>query len=152
MGGLRNDSLQGDRVYRQIYTALQNGCPTIDIKDCPDLGPVVIALAAARNGAVLTGTSRLKLKESDRGLAMAEELAKCGVPLTLEENRILVPGGMLHAPEAVISGHNDHRIVMAMSLLLSQLGGTLDGAEAVRKSYPDFFSIIKKLGIEVTEE
>ena len=61
-------------------------------------------------------------------------------------------GCMLHAPETVISGHNDHRIVMAMSLLLSRLGGTLDGAEAGRKSYPDFFSVIKKLGIEVTEE
>lgn len=150
--GLREDSLQGDRVYRQIYTALQNGCPTIDIKDCPDLGPVVMALAAAKNGAVLTGTSRLKLKESDRGLAMAEELAKCGVPLTLEENRILVPGGNLQPPESVISGHNDHRIVMAMSLLLSRLGGTLEGAEAVNKSYPDFFAVIKKLGIEVVEE
>jgi len=152
VAGLREDSLQGDQVYRQIYYALQDGCPTIDIKDCPDLGPVVMALAAAKNGAVLTGTSRLKLKESDRGLAMAEELNKCGVAVTLEENRILVPGGCLQTPESVISGHNDHRIVMAMSLLLSRLGGTLEGAEAVKKSYPDFFAVIKKLGIEVVEE
>ncbi len=150
--GLQEDSLQGDRVYRHIYSSLQEGCPTIDIKDCPDLGPVVIALAAAQNGATLTGTSRLKLKESDRGLAMAQELAKCGVHLTLEGNRILVPGGKLRTPESVISSHNDHRIVMAMSLLLSRLGGVLDGAEAVRKSYPDFFTVIKQLGIEVITE
>lgn len=150
--GLREDSLQGDRVYRQIYSALQAGCPTVDLADCPDLGPVVMALAAAKNGAVLTGTSRLKLKESDRGLAMAEELKKCGVHLSLEENRILVPGNSLQAPNDIIYGHNDHRIVMAMSLLLSRLGGVLDGAEAVRKSYPGFFTVIKKLGIEVMEE
>lgn len=150
--GLREDSLQGDRVYRTIYDALKNGCPTVDLKDCPDLGPVVIALAAALNGAVFTGTSRLKIKESDRGAAMAEELKKCGVDLMVEENRITVPGGRLCQPLETISGHNDHRIVMAMSLLLSRLGGQIEGAEAVRKSFPDYFDIIRKLGIEVIEE
>jgi len=149
--GLRTDSLQGDRVYCSIFEELKNGSPTVDIQNCPDLGPVLMALAAALNGAVFTGTARLKIKESDRGAAMAQELKKCGVEVTVEENRILVPGGCLMAPKAEISGHNDHRIVMAMSMLLSQLGGVLDGCEAVRKSYPDFFAVLKKLGIDVME-
>lgn len=147
--GLREDSLQGDAVYRRIYPRLQQGYGTFDLSQCPDLAPILFALAAALHGGEFTGTARLREKESDRGLAMKAELAKCGVHLTLEENRILVPGGCLKAPHSPLCGHNDHRIVMAMSVLLSRLGGEIHGAEAVTKSYPNFFETIQKLGIKV---
>lgn len=150
--GLREDSLQGDRVYRRLFEQMRHGNLEADLSDCPDLAPILIALAAAGQGAVFTGTRRLRIKESDRGLAMAEELKKCGVTLCLEENRIVVPGGMLKPPAEPVCGHNDHRIVMAMSVLLSRLGGVIEGAEAVAKSYPDFFEEIKKLGIEVIKK
>ena len=81
---------------------------------------------------------------------MAEELAKFGVPVTVGEDDITVAGGHFRAPEKVLSGHNDHRVVMSMAVLSSITGGEIDGAEASRKSYPDFFEVIKKLGIEVT--
>ena len=149
--GLKEDSLQGDRVYRKHFKALMQGAPEIDLSDCPDLAPVLIALAAYFHGARFTGTRRLAMKESDRGEAMAKELAKCGAKLALAENEIIVPKTELHAPTAPISGHNDHRIVMAMSVLLSRLGGVIDGAEAVAKSYPNFFEELKHLGIEVKE-
>ena len=48
-----------------------------------------------------------------------------------------------------LSGHNDHRIVMALSVILTKIGGTIEGAEAIRKSYPGFFDDIKQLGAEV---
>ena len=48
-----------------------------------------------------------------------------------------------------LSGHNDHRIVMALSLLLTVTGGSIEEAEAVSKSFPDFFSVLQSLGIEV---
>jgi len=147
--GLREDSLQGDRVYRDHYRALKKGFATIDLSDCPDLGPVLFALAAAHEGALFTGTARLRIKESDRGLAMAEELKKCGVVLEIGENQILVPSGCLKPPSEPISSHNDHRIVMAMALLLSRFGGEIRGAEAVNKSYPDFFETIERLGIRI---
>ena len=147
--GLIENSLQGDKIYREYYKMLQNGCPTLDISQCPDLGPVLMALAAANHGALLTGTRRLKIKESDRGAAMAEELSKLGVCCRVEEDTITVPGGQLQAPQRPLNGHNDHRIVMALSLLLSQTGGSIEGAQAVRKSYPDFFEVIGSLGIEV---
>jgi len=138
--GLDADSLQGDRVYKKHYSALKTGTPTIDISDCPDLGPIYLAMAALQNGAIFTGTARLAVKESDRGAAMAEELAKVGIRLTVEENRIIVPGkNTLHTPAESIDGHNDHRIVMAMAVVLSVIGGEIKGAEAVRKSYPGFF-------------
>ncbi len=148
VGNLNPDSLQGDKIYKEYFDKIENGTPTLDISDCPDLGPVLIALASLKNGAVLTGTDRLKAKESDRGQAMHEELVKLGGGLVFGDNTITVPKQELRK-NAELDGHNDHRIVMALSLILSQLGGTVDGADAVRKSYPKFFEEIKKLGAKV---
>ena len=147
--GLIENSLQGDKIYKEYYKMLQNGCPTLDIEQCPDLGPVLMALAAAGQGAILTGTRRLRIKESDRGAAMAAELLKMGVRCVVEDNTITVPGGQLKAPTEVLSGHNDHRVVMALSLLLSRVSGEIREAQAVSKSFPDFFDRIRALGIEV---
>lgn len=149
--GLDENSAQGDRVYKEIFPLLQKGCPTVDISDCPDLGPVLMALAAALNGAVFTGTHRLKIKESDRGEAMKAELEKFGCRVVVEENQITVRKCKLEAPLVPLLGHNDHRIVMALSLLLTITGGEIYGAEAVAKSYPDFFCDLKKLGVSLNE-
>ena len=147
--GLSNESLQGDRVYADYFAALAEGYPTLDIAECPDLGPVLFAVATAKNGGVFTGTERLKIKESDRGAAMAQELEKMGAKLILEDDRITVLPTELHAPEAVLDGHNDHRIVMALSVLLTLFGGCINGAEAVAKSMPDFFERLEKLGVKI---
>lgn len=147
--GLAEDSLQGDAAYRKLYPMIDRGMPTIHIGDCPDLGPVLMALAAAKNGAVFCGTRRLRIKESDRGAAMAEELAKFGASVSVHEDSIVVYPADFHPPREVLCGHNDHRIVMALSTLLVRTGGTIDGAEAVKKSMPDYFERIKKLNVEV---
>lgn len=145
--GIRNDTLQGDRVYLQMFRDLQQGKKDFDLSDCPDLAPVLFALAAYCGGARFTGTRRLKIKESDRAAAMAEELQKLGISCDIQENSVEIFPGTLCAPEVPLSGHNDHRIVMAMSLLLTKTGGIIEGAQAVSKSYPDFFDVIKNLGI-----
>lgn len=147
--GLDDKSLQGDRVYKEHFEALRNGNATIDISDCPDLGPVLFTVAAVHNGGVFTGTRRLKIKESDRGTVMCEELSKFGIKTVQEEDTITVYSSPLKTPAETVSGHNDHRIVMSMTLLLSLTGGSVDDAEAVRKSYPSFFDVISELGIEV---
>ena len=143
--GLNPDSLQGDSVYRDYFKQILEGAPILDISDCPDLGPVLFALAAMKNGAVFTGTDRLKVKESDRGMAMRKELQKLGGGLVFGNNSITVPKQELKDKGVMISGHNDHRIVMAMSVILSKIGGTIDGVEAVRKSYPGFFEDYKRV-------
>ena len=147
--GLREDSLQGDRVWKKHLDALAAGSPTISLADCPDLGPVLMAVAAAGQGAVFTDAARLRIKESDRGAAMARELWAFGVPLNITQDGavIEVPGGMLRAPDRVLDGHNDHRIVMALSVLCTMTGGTVTDAYAVAKSYPDFFEVLSALGI-----
>ena len=149
--GLSDASLQGDRVYREIFPRLAKGFETVDLSDCPDLAPVLFAVAAYFHGGRFIGTSRLRIKESDRGEAMKKELAKFGAKLQISENEILVPKSKLSAPTEEILSHNDHRIAMATSVLLSRFGGVLSGGEAVKKSYPDFFQTIENLGIEVKE-
>lgn len=149
---LKSNSLQGDKVYKDYFYKISNGMPTLDISDCPDLGPVLIALAALKNGAIFTGTDRLKAKESDRGMAMHEELKKLGGGLVFGDNMITVPKQELKNEGVILDGHNDHRIVMAMSVILSKIGGKISGIEAVKKSYPGFFDDILKLGAEVETE
>ncbi len=146
---LREDSLQGDRVYEELLEALKRPDAELDLSDCPDLGPVLFAAAAAGCGGKFTGTRRLKIKESNRGEAMAEELRKFGVTTEVLENEVIVGRQGLREPKEVLNGHNDHRIVMSEAVLLTQTGGVIDGAEAVSKSFPDFFEKLASLGIEV---
>lgn len=147
--GLVPDSMQGDKVYETHMRALSAGCPVIDLSDCPDLGPVLFAVAAAKQGGRFTGTRRLKFKESDRAEAMAKELSAFGARVNVEENNVSVEPVAFHAPDRVLCGHNDHRIVMSLAVLLTVTGGEIAGAQAVRKSFPDFFEKLKQLGIEV---
>ena len=69
--------------------------------------------------------------------------------LVFGDNTITVPKQSLEYRGIPIDGHNDHRIVMAMSVILTKTGGVLNGTQAVRKSYPSFFEEIKRLGAEV---
>ena len=147
--GLKKDSIQGDRVYKELFEKIISTKPNIDLSDCPDLGPVLMASAACNNGAVFTGTARLKIKESDRGRVMCDLLSEFGVETVYEDDRIEVKKCTLKRPESPIDGNNDHRIVMTAATLLSITGGKISGAQAVRKSYPDYFDVIRKLGIEV---
>ena len=144
--GLNKSSVQGDKAYLDYFAEIAKSNPTIDISMCPDLGPVLFALAAVKNGATFVGTKRLKIKESDRAEAMKAELQKFGVDVQVFENSVIVGNGA-KAPSTTLCGHNDHRIVMALTLILTLFGGEIDGCEAVKKSYPDFFEDLAKIGI-----
>ncbi len=146
--GLDYMSCQGDKAYKSFYEKIKSGCPEIDISDCPDLGPVLIATSAICNGAVIKGTKRLKIKESDRGEAMKQELKKFGVDIIVNEDSIIVPKAKLVTPNEILCCHNDHRITMSLAVLCSVVGGVLENAQCVNKSYPEFFDDIKTLGIQ----
>ncbi len=149
--GLNDDSFQGDKAYRDFYKKLSEGYCEIDISQCPDLGPVLVVCAAIKNGAVIHGTDRLKIKESDRASAMAEELKRFGINAEIGDNKMIIPNTPLKAPTEAVCCHNDHRIAMSFAVLCSITGGELVGAECVNKSYPEFFRDIEKIGITYTE-
>ena len=148
--GLKENSLQADEIYKEHFKLLSRGVPTIRINDCPDLAPILFACAGAKQGGIFEGTARLKIKESDRSCAMAEELQKFGISVEVYDDKVVVDPKEFHAPTEILNSHNDHRIVMALSVLLTLTGGEIDGAEAVSKSYPRFFEDLNSLGIEVT--
>ncbi len=121
-----------------------------DATNCPDLFPALAALAAAAEGtSVITGTSRLEHKESNRAETLREEYAKLGIDIDIDTDNVMkVHGGKIHAAE--VDGHSDHRIAMslAVSALRSDCEVTIKGAECVSKSYPDFFEDLESLRVK----
>ena len=150
LSGLDENSLQGDRIYKKYFDEILSARAELDVSDCPDLAPVLMTLAAINNGARLTGTARLRMKESDRGEAMKAELSKFGADITVNENEIIINKTALHESKELLSGHNDHRIVMSLTVMCALFGGEIEGAQAVKKSYPDFFEQLKKVGLSFT--
>ncbi len=151
VSGLNENSVQGDRFSSVAFDALDGENAGIDLKDCPDLAPILFAYAAYKNGGKFINTRRLRVKESDRANVMAEELKKFGANVKVYENSVEIEKTRLKPPIVPLCGHNDHRIVMALSVLAAVFGAEIDGAEAVNKSYPDFFRVIKKAGVNVYE-
>ena len=151
VSGLDENSVQGDRFSSVAFDALDGENAEIDLKDCPDLAPILFAYAAYKNGGKFINTRRLRVKESDRANVMAEELKKFGANVKVYENSVEIEKTQLKPPIVPLCGHNDHRIVMALSVLAAVFGAEIDGAEAVNKSYPDFFRVIKKAGVNVYE-
>lgn len=151
VSGLNENSVQGDRFSIVAFDALDGENAEIDLKDCPDLAPILFSYAAYKNGGRFTNTRRLRVKESDRANVMAEELKKFGANVKVYENSVEIEKTQLKPPIVPLCGHNDHRIVMALSVLAAVFGAEIDGAEAINKSYPDFFRVIKKAGVNVYE-
>jgi len=167
LSGVNPDSKQGDKVILDIL----EGCGTIidetcagytvqpykyrpyqaDLADCPDLGPILMVLASRCHGqSLIKNAGRLRLKESDRLAAMEEEFEKLNIEVQPVGDMVFVEGGGLaHGGE--VDGHNDHRVVMSLAILgaLSTEPITIHGAEAINKSYPNFFEDLQSVGIKV---
>ncbi|MCQ2742490.1 MAG: 3-phosphoshikimate 1-carboxyvinyltransferase [Bacilli bacterium] len=150
VAGLKEDSVQGDKVYREFFPLLKEGCASIDLDSSIDLAPVLFVFAAMNKGGHFTGTSRLAIKESSRAVAIKEELEKIGATVEIKDNEVDVKPVDLKINDFRFYSHNDHRIAMALSLL-SYLGDVeIGGAECVKKSFPDYFKVLEKLGLEVS--
>ena len=151
--GLNELSLQGDKAYIKYFKTLkENDMPTLDISNTIDLGPILFVMASLLNGAKFVGTKRLQIKESDRVKCVCDELVKFGVEYEIGDNYCIIKKSNLHKPTCMISSHNDHRLVMAFTVMLSKFGGVIENTEAVNKSFPTFFDVVRKLGIEVQDE
>lgn len=120
--------------------------------DCPDLFPPLVALAACCEGTtVIEGVGRLAHKESDRGLTLQEEFAKLGIEIVLQDDLMLVKGGT-GLKGATVHSRHDHRIAMACAVAAFKADGqvTIEDAEAINKSYPDFYDHLKQLGADLS--
>jgi 3-phosphoshikimate 1-carboxyvinyltransferase len=119
-----------------------------DATHCPDLFPPLVALAAYCKGVTkIKGVSRLAHKESDRAITLQQEFAKMGLQIELDGDEMHIHGGN-GLNGAVVQSRHDHRIAMACAVAaLKAKGATvIEDAEAINKSYPDFYEHIRTLG------
>ncbi len=166
--GVGHLSRQGDRVILDIlrtmgvaieeivggYHVAQSMCYgcEIDLSDCPDLGPILCVMAAFSHGVThIKNAQRLRMKESDRITAMESELRKLGVAIRSTDSDIYIEGKPFYEGDVLFNGHNDHRIVMSLAIAstLCEKPCKILDAQAVEKSYPQFFDDLANIGIEV---
>ena len=162
---LNPESLQGDKIILDFlkdmgaWVELNKDSVTVrksklnairtDLSDCIDLLPTMAVLSATADGvSEFIGIDRARLKESNRVAAVREGLERMGIKITEERDRLTVTGSEPKA--SVIDAKGDHRIAMAFSILGSVASGTIiDGAECVSKTFPDFWDILKSLGVKL---
>jgi 3-phosphoshikimate 1-carboxyvinyltransferase len=138
-------SIEADRITVGKTNALK--AFQFDATDCPDLFPPLVALAANCQGkTVIAGVGRLAHKESNRALTLQQEFGKLNVPITLQDDLMIVEGGGTIKGNTVHS-HHDHRIAMACAVAaLNAVGDVaIEEAEAINKSYPNFYEELAKV-------
>ena len=164
--GLDLQSTQGDRRIAEILEAFgakvmgdETGVTvspdalkgiTVDVRDIPDLVPPLALVAACAEGTtVITGAARLKLKESDRLESISAALRSLGGRVEATEDGLVIRGGKLFGGRVNSAG--DHRIAMlgAIASAVCSASVRVVGAEAVEKSYPDFWEDLERLQVEV---
>lgn len=164
--GLKPDSLQGDKRILEILrmagacvtvhedgsiqaqrTANMNGI-TVDAREIPDLVPILAVLCSFLNGeSKIVNAGRLRMKESDRLSAVANEFARLGLSIEEGVDYLKIQGTQILGGETV-SAWNDHRIAMALAIVACRCEGAVTitgGKNAVQKSYPDFFEVYESL-------
>lgn len=121
-----------------------------DATHCPDLFPPLVALAAGCKGlSVIKGVGRLKVKESDRALALVQEFSKLGLGIHTENDNMYIQGGNV-LKSARVHSHHDHRIAMACAVasLLTDGCVEIEEAQVVAKSYPGFYEDFARISGE----
>ncbi len=168
VNGLNPNSVQGDRKILEVLE--QAGCSisvnansitvekgqlnsfVLDAEDCPDLVPIVSVIGAFSDGmTVISNIERLRIKESDRIESTMATLKAFGVTCATDGHALAIYGANVKAGK--IDSFNDHRIVMASAVLASGADGRseIHNAQAVEKSYPNFFEHLTAVGGKASE-
>ncbi|MBR4628169.1 MAG: 3-phosphoshikimate 1-carboxyvinyltransferase [Ruminococcus sp.] len=152
INNLLADSVQGDRriadIVKESCSSGSVGCFRADCSDIPDLVPALAVLAAfGSDESVIYNAERLRIKESDRLSTTAAMLNALGGDVSVTADGLIIrPTGNMHG--GTVDSAGDHRIAMAAAIAATRIadGVTIKGAEAVEKSYPDFFRDYTYLG------
>jgi len=165
VNNINPDSLQGDKIMlnflKQMGAAvdIDKNAVTVrksslngicaDLTDCIDLLPTMVVMGALASGDTeLTGIERARIKESNRVLAVRENLERMGIRVQEESNRLIIKGSVPKG--ALIDSKNDHRIAMAFSVLGTVSGDMIiDQAECVAKTFPGYWDLLRSIGGEV---
>lgn len=148
MSGLLDKSLQGDKAVVSAIEQIKKGGAVVDVKDIPDLVPVLSVLASVTEGRTeFINAGRLRIKESDRLKAVTDMLTALGGDCT-ETAEGLIINGKKNLKGGTVDSVNDHRIAMsaAVAAIACEEPVTILCAQAVEKSYPAFYEDYKMLG------
>jgi len=170
LGYYHQESLQGDTalasLYRQlgVVTTFNKEKETItlrkeidslkehvflDLVDTPDIAQtIVVTCLGLEMGCTLTGLHTLKIKETDRLVALKTELSKLGASVTITHDTLVLNPSILGKERIAIDTYNDHRMAMAFAPLGTQIPITINNCEVVSKSFPSFWEDMQKVGIE----
>jgi 3-phosphoshikimate 1-carboxyvinyltransferase len=165
----KSTSLQGDAILQKIYKDLGvestfNGttlilkkietsspnCLSIDLSNAPDIAQTIaVTCLGLKIDCDLTGLHTLKIKETDRLVALQNEIQKLGTTINITNNSLQLKSPLDLNPGVVISTYNDHRMAMAFAPLALKTQLFVDDAEVVSKSYPDFWNDLKTIGFTI---
>lgn len=171
LGAYKKSSLQGDSIIADIYrdlgveTSFLNNEIVLkktrpheidslecDLSNAPDIAQTIaISCLGLGMGCELTGLHTLKIKETDRLVAMYNELSKFGAKVTVTHNSLILKSTSRLISEAKVDTYNDHRMAMAFAPLALKTSFIINDAEVVSKSYPDFWEDLKKIGYQLQE-
>lgn len=156
INGMNDESKQGDRVIAELCERLgRTGEVSLDVSDCPDLVPALALRAALRDGETthIVNAARLRLKESDRLSSVTDVLDRLGARIREKPDGLDITGVAGFAGGVRVSAHSDHRIAMTLAVAATRCERaiTIEGAECVAKSYPDFWKDMEKLGLAFGE-
>ncbi|MGB0260124.1 MAG: 3-phosphoshikimate 1-carboxyvinyltransferase [Flavobacteriaceae bacterium] len=160
------DSLQGDRVLVDIYKQLgvvsqlgenhllldksnaYEGEFNFDLVNAPDIAQTIaVSCYGMGVGCHLTGLHTLKIKETDRLVALETELSKLGADIQVTNDSLhLKPRTGAIVPHVAIDTYHDHRMAMAFAPLGLLVPITINEPDVVSKSYPEFWSDLEDLG------
>ncbi|WP_297703266.1 3-phosphoshikimate 1-carboxyvinyltransferase [uncultured Eudoraea sp.] len=171
LSSYRKDSLQGDSVLKELYKDF--GVKTIfkedsislvktktsqianveyDLANTPDLAQTLAVTCFGLGiGCHLTGLHTLKIKETDRLLALKNELSKLGAKVSVTNKTLTLESSNKINSEVAIDTYNDHRMAMAFAPLALKTAITINDAEVVSKSYPDFWKDLEQLGFKIKD-
>lgn len=145
-----NSRFEGQTLHLEKTARELPGAVNYDLADAPDIAQTIaVCCYGLGMGCTLTGLHTLKIKETDRLLALKNELEKLGARLSISDNSLeLEAGGTLHHGVS-ISTYNDHRMAMAFAPLAIKVPIIIENSDVVGKSYPDFWTDMEYLGFPI---
>jgi 3-phosphoshikimate 1-carboxyvinyltransferase len=144
---------ENDKVTLRKITATNSERVTFDLKNTPDIAQTIaVTCFGLQKACHLTGLHTLKIKETDRLVALQNELTKLGAIITITDDSLTLVASETIQSDVAIQTYQDHRMAMAFAPLALKTSLIINEAEVVSKSYPGFWDDLRKTGFRIAEQ
>ncbi|MPT34187.1 MAG: 3-phosphoshikimate 1-carboxyvinyltransferase [Flavobacterium sp.] len=144
---------ENDKVTLRKITATNSERVTFDLKNTPDIAQTIaVTCFGLQKACHLTGLHTLKIKETDRLVALQNELTKLGAIITITDDSLTLVASETIQSDVAIQTYQDHRMAMAFAPFALKTSLIINEAEVVSKSYPGFWDDLRKTGFRIAEQ